>query len=80
MLLKTDMRESKILKAICVYVKRYVSSTENMEDIKIMKLISGTNLSSGWLLYGSRDEAFYDTLNLCLELMQLIERDYFIGF
>jgi hypothetical protein len=47
MLLKTDMRESKILKEICVYVKRHVVSTEKMEDIKIMKLISGTNLSSG---------------------------------
>jgi len=58
MLLKTDMRESKILKAICVYVKRYFVSTEKMEDIKIMKLISGTNLSCGWLLYGSRDRSF----------------------
>lgn len=54
-LLKTDMRESKILNAICVYVKRYVVSTEKMADINIMKLISGTNLSSRWLLSGSRD-------------------------
>jgi len=38
------MRESIILKAICVYFKLYVVSTEKMENIKIMKLISGTNL------------------------------------
>jgi len=58
MLLKTDMRESKILKAICIYVKRYVVSTEKMEDIKVMRLISGANLSSGWLLYCRGDKNF----------------------
>lgn len=52
------MRENKILKAICVYVKRYVVSTEKTEDIKNMKLISGTNLSYGRLLYGRREGNF----------------------